>query len=362
MRTFRVTTKSAYAALALVIIAGLVPIRTYGIAIAPARRLAYDTAEGFSPIGRIESLGNVTVNGRAVQGTAPLWKDDLLTIARNASARINLDNVAEVLVNKGAVVTLTTRMVHGDKDENSRVLIVYLMDGELSVKLQPLTSAYVEAGTSAFGVSSGSSLRIGVHEDIARVGEVRGGMVELQRPQRHLTSTVFPANDPKRPKKIRVNPGTQLPVRAQVTQRGLRAASLDRNVVYAGFVAGDADHQIGSPNEPAVGREVTFELVPSSLGNITQQPGGRTNLRGEIDANVSFASNAKGSGKIFARITHDPNNETATEHALSLGFGAVPIFKRWQTHAAIAAVAAVLVWRFRPKDPTPLHQEPPVIP
>ena len=317
----------------------------------------------FGPIGSVESLSTVTINGRLVQGDEKIWNGDRLRIPNHAVTRIVLDSIGEVVVTHGATVMLAARTTAGEHGDAGRVLIASLIEGEIVVKLQGRAGAYLEAGESTVTASFGANFSIGVSKDGVVVNGI-GGLVETQqRPQRELRSTVYRLPSPPVPSPTPVKISTHKAVRVagKVSRRELRSSSLERKMLYAGFPIGTS--QSTSPEEPAPGRKVTFELEPALLGTITQ-PTGLTDQKGNIPAVTFVAGSSKVSGTITARIEHDPQTEIVIERPLAVAVEPAGWLRRNRNKVIIGAIAVAVAGYFVSRDPTPPLQQvrPPVIP
>lgn len=135
-------------------------------------------------LGMIESSGKVKINGREARGQELLWDGEIVQAPANASAQVSLAGLGQVQLAKGSVVKLTTASLQNGNAR--RVLAASVLQGEISVKLQPEIAAYVEANGKSFSADAGSRFRLNgsggnslVEISAGNVREIGSWMVEL---------------------------------------------------------------------------------------------------------------------------------------------------------------------------------------
>lgn len=128
------------------------------------------------PIGMIESLGTMKINGRMISGKEFVWSDDLLEAPGSATAQVTLDSIGQIILAGGTLVRFKTIGRELDHRAGPPTLIASLITGHISVKLRPQTTAYFKARDLTFAASDGASFRLGLREEQAFV-ETSGGTV-----------------------------------------------------------------------------------------------------------------------------------------------------------------------------------------
>ncbi len=104
-----------------------------------------------APIGNVESLEAVEINGVLVKRDAPVWSGDIIQAAPATTSRIAVKGAGEVLLRGGAAVKL-------QNDLSANRLTASVIKGEMSVTLNPETSAQIEIGERAYVVSKGAKV------------------------------------------------------------------------------------------------------------------------------------------------------------------------------------------------------------
>lgn len=128
-------------------------------------------------LGMIESAGKVKINGREARRQELLWDGEILQAPANASAQVSLAGLGQVQLTKGSVVKLTTASVKSGNDR--RVLAASVLQGEISVKLQPEIAAYVEANGKSFSAEAGSRFRLNGQDANSLVEVWQGNVREI---------------------------------------------------------------------------------------------------------------------------------------------------------------------------------------
>jgi hypothetical protein len=90
-----------------------------------------------APIGSVESLEPIHINGAPSGQQSLVWNGDLVRSAAGASAQVLLSSIGKVTLRGGAAVTLTTNL-------DVQMLHATILNGELNVTLKPESSATLE--------------------------------------------------------------------------------------------------------------------------------------------------------------------------------------------------------------------------
>ena len=164
--------------LSVAVLTGLVPQngfgRDHGWAIG-----GVVTPSRFAPIGSMESMEFTTVNGKPVHGTTPIWSGDLLCVAESGSARVFIESIAEMVLDKGATFRISTSLSMREGAPATPTLVASLANGQLRMHLHDGASAYIEAAGSAINAVGWADFQITIRGSEAVV-ERYGGVVEVK--------------------------------------------------------------------------------------------------------------------------------------------------------------------------------------
>src|SRR5437773_3253987 len=98
----------------------------------------------FVPVGRVYSLGEISINGRRVRGEQMIWGSELVQTPNEASACVLLDSIGEVTLRCGSMVKLATATTNLDDNKEHSLLVAALTSGDIVVKLEQDAGAYIE--------------------------------------------------------------------------------------------------------------------------------------------------------------------------------------------------------------------------
>jgi hypothetical protein len=130
---------------------------------------------GLAPMGAIESIGVIRINGRIARSGEALWGNELLEAPAIESAQVILNERGMITLGGGSALRLAAVVRDGD---GASTLFAYLMAGSMTIKLTHRAGARICASDSIFAVSPGSSARLIVSEGHGRLlsskGEVKG--------------------------------------------------------------------------------------------------------------------------------------------------------------------------------------------
>lgn len=128
-------------------------------------------------LGMVESSGKVKINGRDARQQELFWDGEIIQAPANAPAQVSLAGLGQVQLTKGSAVKLTTATVKNRTER--RVLAASVLQGEISVKLQPEIAAYVEANGKSFAAEAGSRFRFNGQAAPALVEVFQGNVREI---------------------------------------------------------------------------------------------------------------------------------------------------------------------------------------
>ncbi len=260
------------------------PIRLYATAFA-------------GPIGTVNSLSTVVINGRTLYGAQTIWCGDLIQVPGDTSIRILLESVGQMTLTAGASLRVATRLTSQDGETVAPVLIASLMGGEINVKLQPQASAYIETGNTVITAGKGASFRLRDVDQVALVdtfvGEVHtqpGGFIV----QRGKDRPPFGSRDvTPETKTITLSPREQERVIIQIKlkkQTGpFKKISMPAQDEYA-------------KNLP-----IRFSVEPPTIGQLDKEVT-QTDEDGIAETNF-IAGNNRGDAKIFVTILVNPEEK-----------------------------------------------------
>src|SRR5262245_51522358 len=132
-----------------------------------------------APIGKIFSLGAVSINGISASGEQTIWGGELLQSYSENGAKVSFDALGQITLKRGAMLRVASSSVVLQDETMRGMLVASLLCGEMNVKLQPGVGAYIQSCGRIFTASSGASFRI-----IARAGyataETIDGTVQIK--------------------------------------------------------------------------------------------------------------------------------------------------------------------------------------
>jgi hypothetical protein len=293
----------------------------------------YATAES-GPIGSVDSIGGISVDGRSVPGKHMLWRGELVRVSGGQGARVTIDSIGQVTLARGAVVKFATGFARHDRTGSRPVMIASLVSGNMVVRLHSEAMAYVQACGSRVAAESGASFRVVAVDGRAKV-DVMSGKVDVQS-QSEARSLQHVEPDPATPGQFIVLDGS-LSVEARST-RQIQFRVTDAN-----------DKPV--PDLPVV---ITLASTGKSVGLFS---GGTT----------TFSATTNAQGVVSAPFTAGPSSATGSVTANVPGSGLskpvkLEVRDRFWTNrkkimAGAGAVAAVIV--LIPRDPGPVQQQPP---
>lgn len=158
--------------LILLIVAGVTPKPAYGDS-----RIKFERSIR-GPIGSIDSLGGLWINGQPSTGRGLIWGGEMIQSAGDSNAIIALDGIGDIRLSGGSLVRIAASR---SKNEDSRVerncLVATLSSGEIYVSLDESASAYIQAAGSLFSASPGARFNAGIRGGRALVNADSGNLV-----------------------------------------------------------------------------------------------------------------------------------------------------------------------------------------
>jgi hypothetical protein len=137
-----------------------------------------------SPIGRVDSFGEVTINGRGTLGEQLIWGGELLRVSRG-NVNVRFDSIGQVRLTQGAMARFSSAFTRNDDGFSGKLLVGAVVNGDIAVNLADGAGAYIEAGSLAFAASPGASFRLGVREGQAVLKTEAGQVNQVQTTQRN---------------------------------------------------------------------------------------------------------------------------------------------------------------------------------
>jgi hypothetical protein len=124
------------------------------------------------PIGSVESLESIQINGSPSGQQSVVWNGDLVRAAAGASAQVMLSAIGKVTLRGGSTVKLTT-------NAETNTLRADILNGELNVTLKPESSATLQIAGATFVTTKGAEVRAGVRDGQAVVRATAGKAITL---------------------------------------------------------------------------------------------------------------------------------------------------------------------------------------
>ena len=134
-----------------------------------------ETKVSMGPVGAIESLGAIRIDGRVARSGAVLWGNEMLEAPAIENAQVTLNEAGVITLSGGSVIKLASVLRDG---EGASTLSAYLISGAMTIRLNDRANARICAKDSIFAFSPGSSARLLVSEGHGRVLSSKGGVKE----------------------------------------------------------------------------------------------------------------------------------------------------------------------------------------
>jgi len=138
-------------------------------------KTASEVKAGIAPVGSIESLGAIRIDGRVAQSGTILWGNELLQAPAVESAQIKLDEIGQISLQGGSIIKLASVL---RAEGGASTLFAYLLTGAMTVRLNDRANARICVGDSIFAFSPGSSARLLVSEGHGRILSFNGSVKE----------------------------------------------------------------------------------------------------------------------------------------------------------------------------------------
>jgi hypothetical protein len=284
------------------------------------------------PIGTIESLDTMKINGRLAYGKALIWSGDLIQAPTKMSARVWLDDIGQIMLQSDTVVGLMTTANWSDDQTERRVLVASLTNGSLSVKLQPKAMAYLHAGGSSFTASSGASFRFGLREGQAVSEETSGTVAKIGNWAINSPASVALAATRARQGQTQTGQRRFIvrPINSTGAVYDVRARSTRQIQI-----------QVTDENDRPVPDMPIIFALGGNIGRLSSTAA-TTNAQGV--ASVSFtANNQVGSGSVTATVQGTTFSWTGTITVLKAPAGFMSIQNAGPVFGVVAAVAAAAI-------------------
>jgi hypothetical protein len=337
-------------------------------------------AAAFAPIGRIYSLGEISINGRVVSGNNPIWSGDLLQAHVGSTAQVVIDSVGSVALGQATEARLAVRLTSLDDATKNFVLIVSLISGAASVRLFEGASAYLEVNGSAFAARKGSSFRTQIRDGRAEIDAISGALdIEPGMPVQPYFVDMYrydvakkrpPMKLGENPQAHRVKPNSKNSLAAQSTTTR-SGAQPKKGTVDLGVEVGLVRHLVGYTLQQtsqriigAPGRTLKFEIdkpvgtLVTASGISGQSVTAVTDAQGF--AQVTFeAGPQEGSTKFTVEDVSPPNPEETRDNWYGTIIVKKGFWQQWRNTVIVGAIAAAVGTVIIKGRSKPLRQEPP---
>lgn len=131
------------------------------------------------PIGTIESIGKIKINGQTVPGGKGLiWGGELIQLPLGFNARATIGSFGRVSLDGGAEAKISVHKFQAET-HSRQTLLVDMTNGSVTIQLESGTPAYLSACGTLFVASPGSKLRFGVREERAFAETLSGRVIEV---------------------------------------------------------------------------------------------------------------------------------------------------------------------------------------
>ena len=269
------------------------------------RGFRLSVTESFTPIGKLHSFGGVRINGRQADGEQSVWAGDTIEATSNSSARVSLNSIGLITLKNSARARLATAYEMADRNAERRVLIAWVLKGEMAAQLDADVSAYVESCGSSFSSSVGASFRITSREGHVVADAAIGAVWNVASLQQEYTLQRVTFDRGGRlinlgNREIKKKRRELEPINVRLTgKRATRTVSFNSGRVVAANTAQTAQQDL----EPVRDEIVEFELIPDNpgvnLGTLSKKTP-QTNQDGVASTDF-LAGNNSGTGTL--RVT-----------------------------------------------------------
>ena len=140
------------------------------------------TSFSMKPIGIVDSLNNIIIDGRQSQGGQLIWGGEIVQTPSGSSAKIRLDDSGQVTLLGNSAVRISTLPADPSSSEKRPALLITLESGDITVRLSPGTGVLVQALDSTYSASQGAAFRMKMIGD-KPVIDIKAGKVSLQTTQ-----------------------------------------------------------------------------------------------------------------------------------------------------------------------------------
>lgn len=334
-------------------------------------------AGSFAPIGKVFSLGEILINGRAVVGEQPIWNGDLLRAPEGSTAQVAIYSVGNVGIGQATEARLTVRLTRLDETTENIVLIVSLISGAASVRLLEGASAYLEVNGSAFAARKGSSFRTQIRDGRAEIDPFSGALdIEPGMPVQPYFVDMYRYNVAKKrptiklsenkPHRMKPNSNNDLAAHSGTRPAGAQpkkgTSDLGVEVGLVRYRVGYTVHQT-SDLIAAAGRTLRFE-IDKPIGTLVAASGSGQSVTAVTDpqgfAQVTFqAGSREESASFTVEDVSPPNPEESRDNWYGVIVVKKGFWQKWRNSVivgAIAVAAGTVIIKGRSK---PLRQEPP---
>jgi hypothetical protein len=266
------------------------------------RDFRLSVTESFSPIGKLHSFGGARINGRQTDGEQSVWAGDMIEAPPNSSVRVSLNSIGRITLKGSAIARLATAYEMTEQNADRRVLVAWVLKGDMAAQLDADVSAYVEARGSGFSSSAGASFRITSREGLVVADAAIGAIWAVSSlPQEY------------RLQRVTIDRGRLIDLgnreikkrRREPEPFSVRLTGRKPPTRTVAFTSGPGAATGATPQDldPISDEPVEFELISDNpnirLGTLSSR-GEPTNKDG-IASTTFFAGNNSGTGKL--RVT-----------------------------------------------------------
>ncbi len=264
-----------------------------------------------APIGTIESLEAVEINGVLVKRDAPVWSGDIIQAAPATTSRIAVTGSGEVLLRGGAAVKL-------QNDVSAQRLTASMIKGEMNLTLNPEASAQIQIGEQIYVVSKGAKLNAGWRNGEPMLQTSKGSVMAMSSWSVGAVEKSVASNEQQAtPRRTLIKPynlGDTTDVRARST-RSIQVRVTDENdkpipdavvifLISGGSVGGGGAGASGGAAATAGSTGGGAGAVGSSAGSLAGQTSVSvtTNAQGIASTNFTASNNPGSSARIRASV------------------------------------------------------------
>ncbi len=175
------------------------------------------------PIGVVSSLAAIEINGRPTGQQSLIWNGDSVRAASGATAQLNVSGFGQIILHGNSAVRVVTNV-------EGHVLQAKVLQGELTMALNPDATAQVDLASATYLTTRGARVRASLREQRPHILATTGQVLPLGNVS--MSAEIAAQTEQQTaPRKYLIKPlnlGTNTEIRARAT-RNVQVQVTDEN-------------------------------------------------------------------------------------------------------------------------------------